>query len=84
MLLCAVLEPSWDCVASLTCVIFGPSLWVGMRVWTSGPPHKDRYVQAKRHAWAITQLCWVMAIRDRLRISSSTWIGLLCLECGRS
>mmetsp|Transcript_34401 Transcript_34401/g.78414 ORF Transcript_34401/g.78414 Transcript_34401/m.78414 type:complete len:1099 (-) Transcript_34401:121-3417(-) len=44
----------------------------------------DRYVQAKRHAWGITQVCWVLAIKKRMKMNTQAWLGLLGIELRRS
>mmetsp|Transcript_70979 Transcript_70979/g.170011 ORF Transcript_70979/g.170011 Transcript_70979/m.170011 type:complete len:1085 (-) Transcript_70979:94-3348(-) len=43
----------------------------------------DRYVQAKRHVWGITQICWILAIRDRMKIGFREWLKLAWVECKR-
>lgn len=41
------------------------------------PGMSDRFVQAKRHSWGITEVPWLMAIYGHPKVEFRTWLGLL-------
>jgi len=41
------------------------------------PGMSDRFVQAKRHSWGITEVPWLMAVYGHPKVEFRTWLGLL-------